>query len=841
MSNKTNIKEEIENKIMKPKKPITLKIVLTLVVVLVVAGAFLGQFKPIMSNLAYAATKAENFFTRTLTQDFNWGVLVLNPNKAIYAPGEKAVIDLSVLDDKGDMDCKAKIILDITNPAGKTVSLSTENKKIIISDECTKSVTNKPDFSTEYQTTIPGTYQMHLKGITKNGTQEIDDYFTVQDKPTFDITRGAPTRIYPPQTYKMVMTVKANTDFTGSITETVPSSYTITPGTFTINEAANNKILTWTETFKPNETKTLEYFFKTPPLSPEFYLLGPLQFTNTTTNGSTTAATSNKVIFTEPRQWQIAGDATCSAVFDRSTYSGLGRTACNGCTNCGTTFTSSCPLMAGDSFTFRFLPGWIYDGYSITEYESGGLLPTYFNAVITVPIVYAAVGPNDHTRYISAFCHPRTNTITPSAEQGCNISPNTNQTLKTGEKSGPYYTKKTFNMTANAGYYLKGYSIDGGSTIAGTSYSFSNISSDHTIKAMCGQNWYCISTGNCEAATTCPAGKTCYATNAECIMRAPSNCGGPCTPIAGTPGSCGASKQTCGATSGPGANWRTDTNSYLWDCLGKAGSCNGAFGATAPCSWPREKYKCTSIGTCIQDNTYGNFYTSNCDNTCTVPPPSCTTAITASLTSPADSAEITADATTNIATIPFAMISNGCLRNGLLSYYKAGTSDITSVPFSNIPAGSQTHNYPSPASGTGTIVYDPARVVTLPSGRQATLYYWSFQATAANGTISLPQRKLYVVLPAAPTETLGCTIAPNKGSTPLTAIITPSGTAPGPYTFTINESGTTPITRTENKAFYYTFQKAGNHTVSISAGSITSSCNVTVALSGGGTGGEISP
>ncbi len=68
--------------------------------------------------------------------------------------------------------------------------------------------------------------------------------------------------------------------------------------------------------------------------------------------------------------------------------------------------------------------------------------------------------------------------ITPSADAGCTISPSTEQTVTSGSSSA-------FSFGRNTGYTLNGYSIDGGAVTAGTSYTFSNVRANHTIRAKC--------------------------------------------------------------------------------------------------------------------------------------------------------------------------------------------------------------------------------------------------------------------------------------------------------------------------------------------------------------------
>lgn len=59
------------------------------------------------------------------------------------------------------------------------------------------------------------------------------------------------------------------------------------------------KVISWQVNLKKGESTTLGYDYQAPRVSPEFYVLGPMQFYQ---------KGSNRVVFQEQRQWQIASD-----------------------------------------------------------------------------------------------------------------------------------------------------------------------------------------------------------------------------------------------------------------------------------------------------------------------------------------------------------------------------------------------------------------------------------------------------------------------------------------------------------------------------------------------------
>jgi murein DD-endopeptidase MepM/ murein hydrolase activator NlpD len=161
------------------------------------------------------------------TQDFTWGVLAINTNKSIYLPEETAGIAIAVLSETGELVCNANVALTISDPNGAQTVLSTDNGKIKVNSICTKKeFTLVPDYETSYQIgEVVGNYSIELEATTGNGTYTITDGFQVQGDQPFQVERIAPTRLYPPLIYPVGIRVTANEDFTGKVTEVVPSDF----------------------------------------------------------------------------------------------------------------------------------------------------------------------------------------------------------------------------------------------------------------------------------------------------------------------------------------------------------------------------------------------------------------------------------------------------------------------------------------------------------------------------------------------------------------------------------------------------------------------------------------
>lgn len=230
----------------------------------------------------------------TSSQNFAWGVLAVNTNKAIYLPNENALIQMAVLSSSGHTICNAPLSLTVTDPSGHQTKPTVEQ-----SGECQgDTYVSKPDYTATYTTKAPGRYKMFLR--LADSDYSLTDYFTVKDNVPFDITRGGPTRIYPPSAYPMSFTIHANQNFSGTVTENLPSSFNVTPKDGgQLSKHASQQIISWQVNWRVGGDYKLGYQFRAPLVSPAFYFTGPLKLT--TSDG--------QIVFQEERQWQIAGDA----------------------------------------------------------------------------------------------------------------------------------------------------------------------------------------------------------------------------------------------------------------------------------------------------------------------------------------------------------------------------------------------------------------------------------------------------------------------------------------------------------------------------------------------------
>ncbi|MCC7290086.1 LamG domain-containing protein [bacterium] len=220
---------------------------------------------------------------RHVEKDFTWGVLAVNTNKSVFTLGENVFLQLASLDEKGHTLCNSNLKLKITSPNG-----GVEYTEVRKSGDCfDDNVTLKADYYSNFEPTQIGSYVIQLTNSDLGYT--ISDSFRVEKSVPFIIERFGPTRIFPKSDYKMKIFVTANTDYVGKVEELVPSSFKVNQKTM---EGLNGKLLTWDVNLKKGESKSVEYIFDAPDISPELYVIGPLRIGE----------------FSEYRTWKVASD-----------------------------------------------------------------------------------------------------------------------------------------------------------------------------------------------------------------------------------------------------------------------------------------------------------------------------------------------------------------------------------------------------------------------------------------------------------------------------------------------------------------------------------------------------
>ncbi len=248
---------------------------------------------------ATGQTNTGEDFTQKTT--FAWGVMAINTDKTVYAPGETAHMQLGVVGPGGNTICGAAVQVTVTNPSGNVANVPFNASSSCRGDQYSDS----PDYTGDYQTGAVGTYTMHV-GV-KGTTDTLSSTFKVASNVPFDVTRTGLTRLFPTRVYKMDMTIKANQDFTGQVKEVLPSGgfkVLFPPPSATVTNDKDQVIITWDVSWKAGTTQDLAYSFYPPVQSPAFYEFLPATFTDH----------DGKLVFQEARGWQYVGDATIAFV-----------------------------------------------------------------------------------------------------------------------------------------------------------------------------------------------------------------------------------------------------------------------------------------------------------------------------------------------------------------------------------------------------------------------------------------------------------------------------------------------------------------------------------------------
>jgi hypothetical protein len=151
-----------------------------------------------------------------------------------------------------------------------------------------------------------------------------------------------------------------------------------------------------------------------------------------------------------------------------------------------------------------WLDGTFVGGHgSPTNTAKGGSFTVPVGATYTVYAVFGEQGNPAHGAQTSVTPEGGTNfTITPSAGANGSISPATAQTVDRGNNA-------TFTITPSTGYHVADVLVDGASVGAVTTYTFTNVTANHTIAASFAQDLptsYTITTTAGENGAITPVG-----------------------------------------------------------------------------------------------------------------------------------------------------------------------------------------------------------------------------------------------------------------------------------------------------------------------------------------------
>lgn len=184
------------------------------------------------------------------------GVLNINTNKSNYYPGETVSISISSFDDSGNTICNSNLKLEIIDQE----KLST-NLDINRSPTCgNNNITNDPDYTASRILEKVGGYKLILTNIDTKKTVETS--IKVSTDSPISIQRSSATRINPTEQnrYPMIITIKANKDFSGKISDTLPESFSfIWFGGGKVTSDNKGSTISWDIKLKKGESIDLKY------------------------------------------------------------------------------------------------------------------------------------------------------------------------------------------------------------------------------------------------------------------------------------------------------------------------------------------------------------------------------------------------------------------------------------------------------------------------------------------------------------------------------------------------------------------------------------------------------
>lgn len=261
----------------------------------------------------------------TDTFDFQWGILTTNPNKSEYQVGETAQISIGALTPNGHTICEANLDLYVTDPDSLV-----SKREVVSSGLCDgNNVIDVPDFTAAVPVTTSGVYEIYLERLGADGKVLgfTTDTFNATFNQQVSIERDGPTRIYPPATYPMTLTVSTTKSFVGTLTEVVPASFEVYDTAAQITSDGVWQTLVWDLSILGGRTESVGYSFNAPDISPYLFTLGPARLdaakkvkkpavtaSSTASSTDSVAAEPSSNIFIEHRRWQIASDAIGSMI-----------------------------------------------------------------------------------------------------------------------------------------------------------------------------------------------------------------------------------------------------------------------------------------------------------------------------------------------------------------------------------------------------------------------------------------------------------------------------------------------------------------------------------------------
>ena len=244
----------------------------------------------------------------TIVQNLLWGVLALNADQDVYATGDEAILHMAVLDDEGVPVCNADPTLTVTQPNGQVRNLEVTDTGV-----CSQFIigNTEPDYQADFTFSSAGEYVFTLSAEQDGVVRTLKSAVSVADgAPAYVISRESATRNFPFGPTPMEIEIFFQSTTTDvMVAETVPAEFVLSnisrSGTSFIDPISGDQVIMWDNVFAdPGETIELSYSYDAPDVSPEFYLVGPLEVHQT----PSAVEGQSSILYIEQRAWQIAND-----------------------------------------------------------------------------------------------------------------------------------------------------------------------------------------------------------------------------------------------------------------------------------------------------------------------------------------------------------------------------------------------------------------------------------------------------------------------------------------------------------------------------------------------------
>lgn len=214
------------------------------------------------------------------------GTLLVNTDKSVYAPGEEVYIQITSLDHLGNTLCNSNIKLSVSN-----LTLQSEESFPEVKPSTTCSlddkIVNNPDYFAYFKTSDEGDYKITLTNT--DGSVGTSGFSVARNLPELSVSRWGSARINlnDANRYPMVISVTANQNFRGTLTDKIPEGFSfVWYGTAKLssnisetgNDASQDKqnYISWDLDLKKGEKAELKYNYASSGNVSEENAIGPI-------------------------------------------------------------------------------------------------------------------------------------------------------------------------------------------------------------------------------------------------------------------------------------------------------------------------------------------------------------------------------------------------------------------------------------------------------------------------------------------------------------------------------------------------------------------------------------